>query len=155
VYNSGTFTKTGGTVYGDDAAANLKNTVISRLGHAVYGSTNNSWRNVTAGPTMNTNSYGFWLNDGDVVTFPSGFSRRWKRSNFDNTLTLTENTIKASNSNYVWVLQRISGNAYTFKRSDAANTITLTIGLTNSNLVITGDSGSGQDNWNGTWNRQQ
>jgi predicted outer membrane repeat protein len=151
----GTLTKTGGTIYGEDADTNQKNTVVSGIGNAVYESKDNGWRNVTTGPTMNPGSYGFWLNDGDVVTFPSGFAGTYKRSNFDNTLTLTLNTVKASNSDRMWVLQRVSGNAYTLKRADAANTITLTISLTSSNLVITGDSGSGQDNWNGTWNRQR
>ena len=151
VYNSGTFIKTGGTIYGDDADQNLKNTVINRIGHVVYETHNGSWRNATAGPAMNTDSYGFWLNDG--VIFPSGFTGTWRRSNFYNTLTLTEDTIKSSSSNNLWVLQNISGNAYTFKRSDATNTITLTIRL-DSDLVISGDSGSDQDNWNGTWRRQ-
>jgi len=54
----------------------------------------------------------------------------------------------------MWVLQRISGNAYMLKRSDAANTMTLTIRLDGKNLVISGDSGSGENNWNGTWQRQ-
>jgi hypothetical protein len=154
VYNSGrTFTKTGGTIYGGDAEQNLKNTVISRLGHAMYEEKNIAWRNSTAGQTMNSNSYGFWLNDGDVVVFPSGFRGTRRRNNFNNTLTLTENTIRSSTSNNLWVLQSISGDAYTFKRSNAANTMTLTIRLQDRNLVISGDSGSGQDNWNGTWLR--
>jgi predicted outer membrane repeat protein len=154
VTSNGTFAKTGGTIHGDEADQKLKNTVLSRLGHAVYEAKNGGWRNSTAGPTMNTGSYGFWLNDGDVVTFPSGFARgewEWKRSNFNNTLTITENTMKSSSSNYVWVLQSISGNAYTLKRADAANTMTLTIRLEGGNLVISGDSGSGENNWNGTW----
>jgi hypothetical protein len=146
----GTFNKTGGTIYGENADTNQKNTVVSRIGNAVYESRNGSWRNVTAGPTMNLDSYGFWLNDGDVVTFPSGFAGTYKRSNFDNTLTLTSNIIKSSNSTRIWILQRVSGNAYTFKRADAANTITLTITY-NGNLVISGDSGICQDNGNGTW----
>jgi hypothetical protein len=152
VYVSGGFKKTGGSIYGEDAEQNLKNTAISMFGHVVYNRENGNWRNSSAGPTMNTDSYGFWLNDGDVVMFPTGFVREnWRRSNFNNTLTLTENTIKSSSSNYVWVLQRISGNAYTFKRGDSANTMTITIRLDGNSLVISGDSGNGQDNWNGTW----
>jgi len=162
VYNDGTFIKSGGTIYGDDAEQNLKNTVISRLGQVVYNTDNGAWRNASAGPTMNSDSYGFWLNDGDLTIFPSNFttsgfngSTTWKRSNFNNTLSFTLNTIKSSSSNYLWVLQRISGNAYTFKRSDAANILTLTIRLDGNNLVISGDSGNGQDNWNGTWAKQR
>jgi len=156
VSRGGTITKSGGTIYGDDAEQNLKNTVISRLGQAVYNTDNGAWRNASAGSTMNADSYGFWLNDGDVTMLSSsfttpGFISTWKRSNFNNTLSVTSNTIKSSSSNNLWVLQRISGNSYTFKRSDAANTMTLTIRLDGNNLVISGDSGSGRDNWNGTW----
>jgi len=149
--SGGTFTKTGGTIHGDDAEQKLKNTVISSLGHAVYEDQNKGWRNATAGPTMNSDGYGFWLNEGDVVLFPSGFAGTWKRNNFNNTLTIAVNVIKSSSRDVYWVLQRISGNAYTLKRADAANTMTLTIRLTNGNLVISGDSGSGENNWNGTW----
>ena len=152
------FTKTGGIIYGDDADQNLKNTVTSRLGCVAYDSENDNWRNTSASQTMNPDSYGFWLNDGDVILFPSGiwsrFGQTWKRSNFNNTLSLTENTMKSSSSNYLWILQRIAGNAYTFKRSDASNTMTLTIRLDGNSLVISGDSGNGQDNWNGTWRKQ-
>jgi hypothetical protein len=156
--NGGDFTKTGGIIYGDDAEQNLKNNVISGLGHVVYETENGGWRNVTAGQTMNTDSYGFWLNDGDMVTFPKGFTGTWRRNNFNNTLTVTENTIKSSSSNSLWILQRFSGDSYTFKRSNAANTLTITLRLTRgyygNNIEISGDSGSGQDNWNGTWGRQ-
>jgi len=160
VYDRGTIIKSGGTIYGDDAEQNLKNTVNSRLGHVVYNEQNSAWRNTTAGQTMNSDSYGFWLNDGDVTIFPSnfttsGYPTTWKRSNFNNTLSITRNTIKSSSSNYLWVLQRISGNAYTFKRSDATNTLTLTIRLDGNSLVISGDNGNGQDNWNGTWAKQR
>jgi len=155
-YNSdGKFTKSGGTIYGDNAEQNLGNTVISKLGHVVYNAKNNAWRNASAGPTLNSDSYGFWLNDGDVVIYPTGFTGNWERPNFNNTLSVTLNTIKSSSSNYLWVLQKISGNAYTFKRSDAANTMTITIRLDGNNLVISGDSGSGQDNWNGSWIKQR
>jgi len=150
-YRIATFTKTGGTIYGDDAEQNLKNTALSRIGSAVYDEKNGSWRNAGAGAAMNTDTYGFWMNDGDVVIFPSGFAGEWKRYNFDNKLTLTENTVKSSSQNFYWILQRISGNAYTLKRTDAANTITLTIRLDDRSLVISGDSGSGENNWNGTW----
>jgi len=153
-FNNGTFTKTGGSIYGDDADQNLKNTVISRLGHAVYNAKDDAWRNVSASPTMNSDSYGFWLNDGDVITFPSGFVGNWKRSNFNNTLYIGKNTIESSSSTYLWILQTISGNTYTFKRSVAANTMTITIRLNSNNLLISGDSGNGENNWNGTWIKQ-
>jgi len=151
--NGGTFTKTGGTIYGEDADQNLKNTVMSRLGNAVYEFKNKGWRNVTAGTAMNSNSSGFWLNDGNVVTFPSGFVGTWKRTNIDNYLYLTENTMRTSSSDY-WILQKISGNAYTLKRADAADTMTLTVRLQNNTLIISGGSGRGKDSWNGNWLKQ-
>jgi len=48
---------------------------------------------------------------------------------------------------------------YTLKRGDAANLMTLTIIFKKGNgsfrdpdtLIISGDSGSGENNWNGVW----
>jgi len=165
-FNGKSFTKTGGNIYGDDAEQNYKNTAIGGRGSAVYESNNGGWRNATAGLTMNANSYGFWLNEGEAIAvkFPSSFSGVWKRDNFNNMLTLTENTVKSSSSNYVWGLIRISGDTYTMKRIDSASTITITITYRKSlssidgsywpaSLSVSGDSGSGQDNWNGSWNQ--
>jgi len=59
----GSLNKTGGTIYGNDAEDGLGNIAIGGRGHAVYTSYPNSWRNATAGPAMNTDSYGFWLNE--------------------------------------------------------------------------------------------
>jgi len=62
VSKQGTFSKNGGTIYGNNETdENLKNT--ARQGSAIYQASPNLWRNVTAGPTMNPNSFGFWLND--------------------------------------------------------------------------------------------
>ena len=57
----GTLNKTGGTIYGSNAEESLSNTAAER-GSAVNNG-NSSWRNATAGPTMNTNTFGFWLDD--------------------------------------------------------------------------------------------
>jgi len=160
-YN-GTFDKTGGTVSGDDADQKLKNTVKSMMGHAVYGERNEGWRNTGAGPTVSSSSDGFWLSEGNLVMFPSELMDTWKRSNFDNTLTISSNAVKSSNRDFVWVLQDVSGDKYTLKRSDAAATMTLTIKRTSVSgflsrsdasdaLEISGGSGSGEDNWNGIW----
>jgi hypothetical protein len=62
VSNSGTFTftKTGGTIYGDTdtthTAGSTENTATNGNGHAVYSATNNRKRDTTAGPTVNLNS---------------------------------------------------------------------------------------------------
>ena len=167
-FNGKSFTKTGGIIYGDEAEQNFKNTAVGGRGNAVYDTNNGGWRNATAGLTMNSDSYGFWLNEGEAIAvkFPSRFAGVWKRKNFNNFLTFTENTVKSSSSNYVWVLTRISGDSYMMKRSDtASNTITLMITYRAkvysqsgpdypASLYVSGDSGSGQDNWNGTWERQ-
>jgi len=166
-FNGKSFTKTGGIIYGDDVDQKLKNNVIGGRGNAVYETKNGGWRNTTAGLTMNSDSYGFWLNEGEAIAvkFPSGFAGVWKRNNFNNILTFTENTVKSSSSNYVWVLTRISGDTYTMKRSDTASTITIKITHSPSwrgssgtrypaKLSVSGDSGSGQDNWNGSWEQQ-
>jgi len=61
----GTFNKTGGTIHGSDEPQNLRNSA-KQQGHAVYlseASNSGRWRNATAGPDDNTDSYGFWLND--------------------------------------------------------------------------------------------
>ena len=54
------FKKTGGTISGNDAVEADRNTA-KQQGHAVHNGRN--WRNATAGPRMNTDTYGFWLND--------------------------------------------------------------------------------------------
>ena len=55
-----TFTKSGGTIYGGNAEGNLRNTAAR--GAAIFHA-NGNWRNTTAGPTMNTGAFGFWLNE--------------------------------------------------------------------------------------------
>jgi len=65
VYLGVTLTKTGGTIYGNDAEQNLRNTVTGQngRGHAIYDGSNSRWRSTTIGPTVNPETYGFWLND--------------------------------------------------------------------------------------------
>jgi len=61
--SGGTFTKTGGTIRGSDVAVSNRNTATNQ-GHALYWNASPArWRNATAGPDDNTDSYGFWLND--------------------------------------------------------------------------------------------
>jgi len=150
----GNVTKTGGTIYGNDADQELRNILTGRERRGYAISNGSQWRNATAGPTMNPETYGFWLNE-DVeyaFAFPSGFLGTWKRDNFNNTLTLTANTLKASNQYYTWNLMNVSGDSYSITVN--SNTPTITIRLVDGNLVISGDSGTGQDNWNGTWRKQ-
>ena len=62
LYRNVNFTKTGGTIYGNNETdARLRNTASNR-GHALYNA-NGTWRNATAGPTLNPDTFGFWTND--------------------------------------------------------------------------------------------
>jgi predicted outer membrane repeat protein len=149
--NGGTLTKTSGNLYGYDAPLNLANRSAS--GNAIYDNKGGRWRNISAGSTMNSVTYGFWLNDEVEFNFPSEFIGTWKRANFNNTLTFTEKNITISSNSYTYELLGISGDSYSMKRS-SANPFTLAFKLTSGNLVISGDSGNGQDNWNGTWIKQ-
>jgi len=83
------------------------------------------------------------------VSFPSNFMETWKRDNFNNTLTFTTNTLTSSSQTFTWTLSSVSGNTY--KMNNGKTNTTVTIRLDGGNLIISGDSGSGQDNWNGTW----
>jgi hypothetical protein len=63
VYIGGeTFTKTGGTITGNDISVRDRNTASNNKGHAVYAGSNR-YRNATAGPDDRADGYGFWLND--------------------------------------------------------------------------------------------
>ena len=93
-------------------------------------------------------------NRSSNASFSSGFIGTWKRDNFDNVLTFTTNTFKASNQDVSWTLDSISNDEYTIIWEDWYAT-TITIKLVNNNIIITGDKrGSDEDNWNGTWKRQ-
>jgi len=90
-----------------------------------------------------------------ATTWPSTFIGTWKRNNFNNTLTFQATSIKASNQSYTWILIRSSGDSYTcYPDINPSNNFTVTIKLINGNLEISGDSGTGEDNWNGTWRKQ-
>jgi hypothetical protein len=89
------------------------------------------------------------------TTFPSGFRTTWIReSGYMNTLTFTSTILKASNQNSAWELMGISGDVYMMKNTGGSKVIELTIKLKNGKLEISGDGGSGEDNWNGIWIKQ-
>jgi hypothetical protein len=93
----------------------------------------------------------------ETVTFPSSFIGTWKRAGsvYTNTLTFTSNTIKDSSQNSIWNLTDASGDSYTISNSnDSSNTGAITIKLVGGRLVISNDTGTGQNNWNGTWTKQ-
>jgi len=91
-----------------------------------------------------------------AVIFPPGFVGTWKRDNFNNTLTFTADAFQPSNQLLSRILSGVSGNSYTFYLEYAPSHVaTITIKLERGNLVISGDSGTGEDNWNGTWKKQK
>ena len=87
------------------------------------------------------------------LSFPKEFIGTWKRENYNNTLTITKNTITISSRTHTWELLNVSDDLYTLKRS-GVDQFTLPIGLINNILIISGDTGTGQENWNGNWLRQ-
>ena len=88
-----------------------------------------------------------------TVKFPAGFVGTWKRDTYNNTLTFTTTNLKASNLyDDQWDLQSVSGDDYTIDGL-AYGTFEITIKLMNGNLEISGDRGSGGNNWNGTWKK--
>ena len=154
--SNGSFAKTGGSISGDDAVQNLRNTAVSGKGFAVYEDKNKGWRNSGAGSTINPGSYGFWLNEEAVATgFPPEFIGVWSRYEFKNTLTFTSTTAKSSSRDVTWKFISSSGDTYTLEANTAAKTkLTLTIKYIDvrySYLEISGDSGTGENNWNGEW----
>jgi len=173
-----TFTKTGGIITGyanDQKNGNVlrdsSRNVLNYRGHAVYaGSTSRviKIKDISSGPTDNM-SYdgtndpaivrGVWDNDAEPnppveeVSFPSGVQGIfWSRAGYSSTLFFTEKTIKASNQNGFWNLLKVSDNTYYFQHSDDTTVNgSITIKLVNGDLVISNDSGYGENNWNGTW----
>jgi hypothetical protein len=98
------------------------------------------------------NSERWWK---QTAIFPIGFLGTWKRDTFNNTLTLTTNALKASNQPFFWILSDVSDDSYTFFQDDMPSWVsTIVIKLVNGNLVISGDSGPDEHNWNGTWKKQ-
>jgi hypothetical protein len=85
--------------------------------------------------------------------FNPAFIGTWLRDNYSNTLTFQEKTLKSSSQSYTWNFNSTSGDIYTIK-TPSGDTARLTIKLVNGNIVISGDSGSSENNWNGTWKKQ-
>jgi len=88
--------------------------------------------------------------EGD--TFPSDFIGTWKRAEYESTLTFSSKSVLFTFQNYEWELKSVSGDAYTV--NSPAGTYTMTMRITDGNLVISGDSGNGEISWNGTWIKQ-
>ncbi|MCL1927288.1 MAG: leucine-rich repeat domain-containing protein [Treponema sp.] len=89
----------------------------------------------------------------DTGSTLSAFVGTWKRAEFDNILTINRNSITISSRTHTWELLGVSGDSYTLKRPGAEE-MTITIRSTNGRMVISGDTGAGQENWNGTWIKQ-
>jgi len=132
----------------------------------LYNGTGNSTAlAITIGPNIDSSSQtrmSASSNETAIETSPgstdnnstlSAFAGTWKRAEFDNTLTVNRSTITISSRTHTWELLGVSGDFYTLKRP-GADEMTITIRSTNNGMVISGDTGAGQENWNGTWVKQ-
>jgi hypothetical protein len=95
--------------------------------------------------------FGFSAVVGFAQSFPAGFQGTWKRPQYASTLSFTGNTVKASNRDVVWTLRSVAGNKYAIVSSSKGATLSLTIRLVSGKLEISGDSGKGEANWNGSY----
>jgi len=111
----------------------------------IFGNRNSSASQTTAGTTETQRAQ---------PTDFSDFVGTWKRDNFNNTLTFTENTLQSSSQGYSWSFVSASGNRYSIRGSAAGTNVSLNMSLVNGNIEISGDSGSSENNWNGTWKKQ-
>jgi hypothetical protein len=90
----------------------------------------------------------------DGKSFPFSFRGVWRKDNFANTLTFTENTLKASNQSYTWYFSSVSDDVYTIKPDNTKYIGKITIKFVNGNLEISGDSSPNyENNWNGVWKK--
>ena len=100
-------------------------------------------------------------------TFPPEFIGMWERDDqsvYKNTLTITLETITASNQDYFWNASKISGDLYMISQSNnPSNRGTISLKLVDGNLVIVDaydaksvDSWIRTENdWSGTWKKKQ
>jgi hypothetical protein len=117
---------------------------INVRGHANQASADRAWG---ANWRDNCNAKIVYQGGNTDTSFPSGFAGTWKRDNFNNTLTFTKNTVKASNQNINWNLIDTSGDSYMINVATRPDYIgTLTIKLVNGRLEISGDRGTGENN---------
>jgi hypothetical protein len=99
------------------------------------------------------------------ISFPPQLTGTWKRDKFDNTLTITTNTVKASNQSHTWYITNMptgSTNEYIISSDadisdwvvDAGKKRRITFQINSGLIKISGDTARGEDNWNGTWKKQ-
>ena len=87
------------------------------------------------------------------LEFPKNYIGTWKRNNYDNTLSISKNSIVISSRIHTWELLGVSGDLFTLKRQGWEQ-FSIPIKLINNTLEISGDTGTGQENWNGVWLKQ-
>jgi len=100
------------------------------------------------------------------MSFPAQLMETWKRDKFNNTLTFTTNTVKASNQSNIWNLTAIAIDKTKYTISPVVDTDTtdwvrdtgksqkITIQIDKGVLKISDHKGKGEDNWNGIWKKQ-
>ena len=91
----------------------------------------------------------------EAPKFPSSFNGIWEhQATYADTLTFTSDTVKASNQSHYWKLIDVSGDSYTMEESSNRYHRKMVVIKLNEDLEIDGDSGTGRDNWNGSWRRK-
>lgn len=93
-----------------------------------------------------------WTMASKYESFPSDFIGTWKRDDYNNTITFTEKTVRTSNQNYFWGITTVSDDTYTINAGGTH--LAITIEFADGNLLMSGDSGWDENNWNGTWRKQ-
>jgi hypothetical protein len=97
------------------------------------------------------------------ATFPSAFIGTWRRplSPYNYTLTISSNTLKASNQSFYWNLQSVSGDIYTMTLSVTSDYVGRTaFRLVNGCLEIREEHYQSTPHytpahdWSGIWERQ-
>jgi len=89
--------------------------------------------------------------------FPSDIAGTWERafqSPYTNTLTITSRIFKDSTQDFHWIVQSVSGDAYTLRVSDSDYTYTIRVRLENGYLIFGKDNTTGEHDWEGTWQRK-
>jgi len=154
------------TSIGEEAFLQRENVVIASItiGANVAMAWNSFWnyselynKNDKKAGIYKQKAMGFAGGYNPPPSFPSELMGTWKRDNFNNTLTFTTNTVKASNQSSAWNLIDISSNNFTITDTTywfTYNSNKITIKIDKNGLKISGDKSKGDDNWNGTWKRQ-
>jgi len=105
--------------------------------------------------SLGTSIAGDILTIGSEPRFPSSFIGTWVREtpgNLNSTREFTATTFKISSQSATWTLAERSGDRYTLAVGNTKATETFR--YRNGKLVVSGCTGNGENNCNGTWIRK-